>query len=336
MVWNTASIMKKETLPTTLREAFIQFSNEDLCVQFVAVMRWPDGDPVCPHCNQTGTGYLKTQRRWKCKNRDCRKQFSVKVGTIFEDSPIPLSKWLTVVWMVTNCKNGISSYEVARDIGVTQKSAWFMEHRVRTAMESGSFQKRLFSGKVEADETFIGGLARNMHKSRRLKTVKGPGGIASGKTAVMGLLERHGKKGKSQIRAAVVKNTRRKTLQGEIRVNVEKGSEVFTDGLLSYEGLGPDFFHDFVDHAETYVKGQVHTNGVENFWTLLKRTIKGTYVSVEPFHLFRYLNEQTFRFNERDKDDLGRFLTVMSGIAGKRLTYANLIGKDGLPEPAQP
>ncbi len=241
-----------------------------------------------------------------------QQQFSVKVGTIFEDSPIPLDKWLTAMWLLVNCKNGVSSYEIHRAIGVGQKTAWFMNHRLRMAIHTGSFDK--LSGEVEADESFIGGLARFMHADRREAAIKGTGG--AGKTAVMGLLERHGPDGHSRVRTKVVPNVRRGTLHGEIRENVEPGSEMFTDALRSYEGLEPDYVHNVIDHAERYADGKIHTNGMENFWSLLKRGIKGTYVSVEPFHLFRYLDEQVFRFNNRKTDDGNRFIGAMSGFAG--------------------
>jgi transposase-like protein len=226
--------------------------------------------------------------------------------------------------MVVNCKNGISSYEMARALGVTQKSAWFMNHRIRLAVQEGTFEP--MSGEVEVDETFIGGRARNMHKGRREQKITGTGG--AGKTAVMGLLERHGEDGHSKVRAKVVPNVRRKTLSPEVRENVAEGSEVFTDALKSYADLSDAYAHQVIDHAESYVRGKVHTNGLENFWSLLKRAIKGTYVSVEPFHLFRYLDEQTFRFNTRKAKDGARFLHAAAGIVGKRLTYKALTGSE--------
>lgn len=276
---------------------------------------------MCPRCGVVDEKhyYLKTRRVWKC--RDCKKQFSVKVGTIFEDSPLGLDKWLPAVWLIANCKNGISSYELAKDLGVQQKTAWFMLHRIRLAMQTGSFEK--LSGEVEADETYIGGKARNMHKSKREQKITGRG--SSGKVAVMGLLERHGK-----IKTKVVPDTRSRTLHVEIRENVLPGSEIYTDALRSYRGLDPECIHNVVDHAEQYVDGHVHTNGLENFWSLLKRGIKGTYVSVEPYHLFRYLDEQAFRFNEREGEDANRFSKVAGSVVGRRLTYSELTGADTL------
>src|SRR5829696_432774 len=283
--------------PKTLLESITYFSDLEVATEFVASLRWPDG-PVCPRCGLIDRKhyYLKTRRVWKC--RSCKKQFSVKLGTIFEDSPLGMDKWLSAVWMLVNCKNGKSSYELARDLGVTQKTAWFMLHRLRLAMQTGTFEK--LSGEVEADETFIGGKARNMHKSKRDEKISGRG--ASGKVAVMGLLERHG-----EVRTKVVPDTKSRTLQVEVKENVTPGSEVHTDALASYRGLDSEYVHNVVDHAETYVRGRVHTNGLENFWSLLKRGTKRTYVSVEPYHLFRYLDEQGFRFDERDGKDADRF-----------------------------
>jgi transposase-like protein len=309
--------MEKTCKPRTLQEAIVHFSDLDMATEYVAKLRWPDG-PVCPRCGTLDEKhyYLKTRRLWKC--RACNKQFSVKVGTIFEDSPIGLDKWLAAIWMIANCKNGISSYELSRAIGIQQKSAWFVLHRIRLAMQSGTFEK--MSGQIEADETFIGGKARNMHKSKREQKIQGRG--ASGKVAVMGLLERHGK-----VRTKIVPDTASRTLQVEVRENVETGSEVHTDALRSYRGLDPEYVHNVVDHAERYVDGNIHTNGLENFWSLLKRGIKGTYVSVEPFHLFRYLDEQAFRFNERSGKDADRFHKTLGSVAGRRLTYCELIGE---------
>ncbi len=310
--------MEKQTnFPKTLQEAIIYFSDLDTCTTFMAMIRWPDG-VTCPYCAGKAVSYLSSRRIWKCMSKTCHKQFSVKVGTVMEDSPIKLDKWLAAVWMITNAKNGISSCEISRALGVTQKSAWFLLHRVRLAMQSGTFEK--LSGQVEVDETYIGGLARNMHRSDRGRKITGTGG--SGKVAVMGLLERNGK-----VRAKVIANANQATLHGEVREHVEQGAELFTDGWKGYSGLHNDYVHQVIDHAEKYVDGQIHTNGIENFWSLLKRGIKGTYVSVEPFHLFRYLDEQTFRFNTRKGKDADRFMEAVGSIAGKRLTFDELIGK---------
>jgi transposase-like protein len=308
---------KQAHFPKTLQEAIKYFSDLDTCNTFMAQIRWPEG-VTCPYCEGKAVSYLSTRRKWKCMNKVCHKQFSVKVGTVMEDSPITLDKWLAAVWLITNAKNGISSYEVMRALGITQKSAWFLMHRIRLAMQTGTFEK--LSGQVEADETYIGGLARNMHRSEHSRKVTGTGG--KGKVAVMGLLERDGK-----VRAKVINNATQLTLHAEVRSNVEAGAELFTDGWKGYSGLHQEYIHQVIDHAEKYVDGQIHTNGIENFWSLLKRGIKGTYVSVEPFHLFRYLDEQTFRFNERKGKDADRFIKTVRQIAGKRLTFDELIGK---------
>jgi transposase-like protein len=307
----------KEELPTTLLEAIRYFSDLDVANEFTASLRWPDG-PVCPSCGGTDLGYINTRRLWKCKDKDCRRQFSVKVGTIFEDSPIPLDKWLSSIWLIANAKNGISSHELGRSIGLTQKSAWFVLHRIRLAMQTGTFRK--FSGDVEVDETFIGQKARNMHPEVRQRRISGTGG--KDKAAVFGMIERDG-----EVRAMVVPNTRKRILQGAIREHVVPGSQVYSDQSHSYTGLSEDYEHATVDHAVEYVRGQVHTNTMENFWSLLKRGLKGTYVSVEPFHLFRYLDEQVFRFNRRKANDFTRFAWVLGAIAGRRLTYDALTGK---------
>jgi transposase-like protein len=314
--------MKEQNqFPETLSEAIKYFADADTALNFMASVRWPDGKVACPCCKSSNTAFLSTRRLWKC--RDCEKQFSAKVGTIFEDSALGFDKWLPAFWMIVNAKNGISSCELARALGVTQKTAWFMLHRIRLAMQNGSVDK-LF-GEVEADETYIGGKVRNMHTDRRRKRGRGTGGV--GKAIVMGLLERNTKVKASTVKMKHVENARRGTVQGEIRQHVEAGSQVFTDALASYNGLNPDYVHEAIDHAKEYVRGNVHTNGLENFWSLLKRTIKGTYVSVEPFHLFRYLDEQAFRFNEREHTDSGRFLKGIIGIIGKRLQYSKLIGQ---------
>ena len=248
---------------------------------------------------------------------------SVKVGTIFEDSALPLDKWLIAMWMIANCKNGVSSYEVGRALGITQKSAWFVLHRIRLAMQSRSFVQLGGNGKeVEVDETFIGGAARFMHADKRKRRITETG--TKDKIAIQGILERGG-----EVRATVVGNRKKHLLQTNIRTHVKAGSAIYTDALMSYQGLKHQGFeHQVIDHAERYVDGQVHTNGLENFWSLFKRQLKGTYISVEPFHLFRYLDEQVFRYNYRKlAHDGARFEYVASHVIGKRLTHDELTGK---------
>ena len=302
-------------LPTNLLEAVKYFSDLDVATEFVAKMRWPNG-PVCPNCGGVEHSFISTRRLWKCKA--CKKQFSVKVGTIFEDSALGLDKWLPAVWLIANSKNGISSHELGRALGTTQKSAWFMLHRIRLAMQTGNFGK--FEGEVEVDETFIGGRARNMHKSVRAKRITGRGG--HNKVIVAGVLERGGK-----VRTTILPDTTRQTFQKHVRDHVTEGSAVYTDSHSGYTGLDADYDHQVVDHMEQYARGRVHTNGLENFWALLKRGLHGTYVSVQPFHLFRYLDERAFTFNLRELNDLGRFCAVLSAVSGRRLTYAKLTGR---------
>lgn len=311
----------KETTPDTLLGAINYFADVDVATMFVAGLRWPEG-VTCPHCEGKECPYVASRRVWQCKG--CRKQFSVKVGSIFEDSPIPLSKWLPAMWMLVNCRNGVSSYEIARDIGVTQKTAWFMMHRLRLAIHAGSFDR--WTGEIEADETFIGGKARNMHAAKRRKIGISQSKSMLGKVAVMGLLQRHGDG--SKVRTRVLLNRKKHQLEDVVTDNVEAGATLYTDALRSYDRMAArGYVHHVIDHAEAYVDGAVHTNGLENFWSLLKRALKGTYVSVEPFHLFRYLDEQAYRFNSRKGTDAQRFLDACKDVFGKRLTYDVLTGK---------
>jgi transposase-like protein len=326
--------MNTTSCPQTLIEAVRYFSDLDLCHSYMVGVKWPDGKITCPECGADNIGTIKArpagigsdgkkkrarQPTLQCKNVECRKQFSAKVGTIFEDSPLGLDKWFVAVWCITNAKNGISSCEVARAIGVTQKTAWFLLHRIRLAMQTGSFEK--FKGEIESDETFIGGKAKFMHAAKREERIQGRGTV--GKTIAQGILQRGGK-----VRVSVVPDQKKETLQRNVRRNVMPGAHVFTDTLRSYEGLSVQYVHGMVDHsAGQYVDGKIHTNGMENFWSLTKRCLKGTYVAVAPWHLFRYLDEESMRFNERWGNDAERFVTVLSRIAGRRLTYKALIGQ---------
>ncbi len=303
----------KNRHPESLLQAIQYFSDLDVATDFVAGLRWPNG-AVCPRCGGVEHSYLKTRRIWKCK--ECQKQYSVKLGTIFEDSPLGLDKWLPAVWLIANSKNGISSHELARSLGTTQKSAWFMLHRIRLAMESGSFDK--LDGEVEVDETYIGGRAKNMHLHVRKQKITGRGG--HNKTIVMGFRERGGR-----VESTIVKGTHGTILKGEVTKRVAPGSAIYTDVHGGYRGLDSmGYTHGAVDHREAYVSGRVHTNGLENFWSLLKRGLHGTYVSVDPAHLYRYVEERMFTYNLRDLDDYGRFTTVLRRAAGRRLTYAEL------------
>ena len=321
--------------PKTLQEAVIYFSNPANCLDYMLAWRWPNGVVTCPTCGSSKVKFLGNQGRWQCSSHHAKRQFSAKVGTIMEDSPISLDKWLVAMWLIVNCKNGISSCEIARALGVTQKTAWFMDHRIRLTMQDEYATGKL-GGEVEADETFIRAKARNMHKSKRDRRITGTGG--KDKTAVIGLLERGGK-----VRTKVISSRKKKELHAEVKKHVEAGAALYTDALMSYRGLETDFVHRVVDHAVEYVNGRIHTNGLENFWSLLKRGLKGTYVAVEPFHLDRYIDEQVFRYNNRATKenpltDADRFSLALTQLANKRLTYAELTAKtaegaSGTPEP---
>ncbi len=326
--------------PKTLLEAIQYFSDAENCRKFMISIRWEDGIVRCPMCGSEEVTFMEKSKLYNCRIKHARQKFSLKVGTIFEDSPIGLDKWLPAFWLMTNCKNGISSYEISRALGVTQKSAWFMSHRIRYAMKDTNYGSKLggSGAPVQVDESFVGGKVKNMHKDRVAKLMIGiPTDREQGyetrkdnKTAVIGMFDSASR----QVRAKVVKNVRRETLQKEILSNIKYGSEVHTDSAVAYDSLSHKYVHETVNHAGTYVNGQVHTNSLENFWSLMKRNLSGTYVAVEPFHLDRYLDEQVFRFNNRiGHNDASRFRKVMSQTIHKRLTLAELTGK-GAQRPA--
>jgi len=314
--------------PKTLQEAILYFSNPETCLAFMVEQRWPDGRVLCPTCGSDRVTFLAAYRRWKCHTKHPRQQFSIKVGTIFEDSPLGLEKWLPALWMLVNDKNGISSYEVHRALRVTQKTAWFMLHRLRLALQVGRFVK--FSGRVEADETFIGPHPRNLHADKRAKLTgsRREDERYISKAIVAGILDR----AKGKVYAQVVPTTRAEHLAPIISKRVKPGSEMITDMLRSYWSVRDRYIHSVIDKTKSYVKGHVHTNGLENFWSLLKRGLRGTYISVDSFHLHRYVDEQVFRYNERrdSHGDCGRFVKALRRIVGKRLTYRDLITDPGL------
>ena len=306
----------KQAFPRTLLEAVKYFSDLDVCRGFLAHLRWPDGI-TCPSCGSFDISDMPTRKMWRCKL--CKRQFSVKVGTIFEDSPIGLDKWLPAVWALASAKNGVSSHELARSIGVTQKTAWFVLQRIRLAMQTKGFEAPLI-GTVEVDETFIGGKVRNMSLSKR----KGKSPAYWDKTPVMGVLQRGG-----EVRAFPIPEAKAEHMQAHVRKHVAEGSNLYTDGHLAYRPLEFAYEHRFVDHLlNEYVNGQVHVNGIENFWSLLKRSIKGTYIKPEPKHISRYVDEQVFRFNSRKMLDAERFAVVLGKVAGTRLTWREMTGKD--------
>jgi transposase-like protein len=318
-------MLKSPNTPVSLSDAIAYFSDQDNALRFLAELRWPNG-VTCPHCRANDPGFLKSRRIWKCRAKECRKQFSIKIGTIFEDSPLGLDKWLPALWMLANSKNGISSYEVARALHVTQKTAWFMLGRIRLAMRSKTFVR--FEGEVEMDESYLGGLYKNMHRSKRDRL--GSGFRQKNKVGVLGVLERKRGRKPSKVRVAVVgEDVDPKNLFQHVKNIVKDGTTLYTDEHKNYGILSNAFNRQAVGHtAREYVRGKVHTNGIENFWSLLKRTIRGTYVSIDPFHVFRYLDEQAFRFNHRVASDGDRFVTVVDSLLGKRLTYRQLTGAD--------
>jgi transposase-like protein len=303
--------------PKTLLEAVRHYADPKICFETMLTVKWPDGKVVCPSCGSDKVGVIRSRSKLQCKVVGCRKQFSVKVGTIFEDSPLGLDKWFVAAWCIANAKNGISSLELGRALGVTQKTAWFMLMRIREAMKTRTGRK--LSGEIESDESFFGGKAANMHKWRREKLIRGRGAV--GKAIVQGLIERSQGDGISQFRGFVVPNTEAYALCPNVWRNVETGSRVYTDASPSYYELALRYFHASVDHLTRYVSARVHTNGLENFWSLLKRAIRGTYVAVAAFHLERYVDEEAFRFNNRDVGDGLRFQRVLRAVVGKRLTY---------------
>jgi transposase-like protein len=304
--------------PKTLQEAVLYFNDPDNCISYLVARRWPNG-VICPNCGSTKVSYLESVRRWQCSSHHDQRQFTLKTGTIMEDSPIRIDKWMIAMWLVLNCKNGISSYEIGRALGMSQKSAWHLMHRVRYALHGGPVGK--LSGQVEADETLIGGKSRNMHREKRARKITGTGG--KDKIAVMGMVERGG-----NVRAFVTGTRKKKDLQPLIREHVEAGAAIFSDELKSYDGLESDYQHAVINHAVEYVNGNVHTNTMENFWSLLKRGLHGTYISVEPYHLFRYIDEQAYRYNNRKLTDSERFDLAVRQIVGKRLTWDSLTGKE--------
>ncbi len=302
--------------PKTLIEAITYFSIYEKCRQFMIAIRWNDGVVRCPRCGSENVLYMEKARLYFCRAKHEKAKFSLKVGTIFEDSAIGLEKWLPAAWLISNCKNGISSYELARALGVTQKSAWHMLHRLREAMtdETGKLGG---NGPIECDETFVGGKVKNMHKNKRPAiAMQGQGN----KAVVMGMLERGGR-----VKAQVVANRTKQQMSPAMADNIEAGANIITDELSTYGFLETPYNREIVNHAVEYVNGHIHTNGIENFWSLLKRSLGGTYISVEPFHLDAYVKEQVFRYNNRkDADDFTRFVTCIQGIQGKRLTYTAL------------
>ena len=296
--------------PTTLIEAVIYFSKEDICIQYMAKLRWPSG-AICPTCGRTDVSYLEKQKRWQCKSAHSKRQFSAKSGTIFEDSAIGLDKWLPAVWAIVNSKNGISSYELGKAIGVTQKTAWFMAQRIRAAMEYDTTEK--LTGTVEADETYVGGKSDLKHKY-------------SNKQAVIGVVEK--KKDTGKVRAFATKQADATVAVPFLRESVAPDSVIHTDESRIYNRVKRNFDHQVVNHSELeYVRNGVSTNTIDGFWNLFKRSYKGTYTHLSAQHLNRYVQEHSCRYNTRTMNDGDRFEYVINGVIGKRLSYKSLICK---------
>ncbi|WP_374309153.1 IS1595 family transposase [Methylocella sp.] len=290
------------------------FPDEQACVDHLRAIRWRDGE-FCPHCGDNRVYHFSDRKTFKCGA--CKARFSIKVGTIFEDTKLPLRKWFMAIWLITNHPKGIASVTLAKDLKITQKTAWFVLHRLRHAARAASFNAPL-KGDVEADTTFVGGKEKNKHADK--KTPGSQGG--ANKAVVLGVIERDG-----ELRAEHVGDAKAKTLQGNIRRNVKAGSAVLTDEDSAFIGLDRDFNHLTVNHSKgEYVRlgGFVHTNGIESVWALLKRQIVGIHHRVSPKHLQRYVDEMTWRFNRREMRVTPRMNDMFACVEG-RLTYKALI-----------
>ena len=306
----------------SLMEVMEYFTDEKKCLDYLMAQRF-DGAIVCPHCASTKIYCFSDGMRYKCGS--CRQQFTAKVGTIFEGSKIPMKKWFVAIYLVTSHKKGISSHQLAKDIKVTQKTGWFMLHRIRFALGQGSFEVNMGGndgGIVEVDEVFIGGLEKNKHASK--KSSKLYGNKHAAKTMIVGLLERGG-----EVRTRVTPIVDHGTLQGIIHLNVKPGSKIVTDAHKGYVGLRDTFDHISIKHTEgKYVtKGEIHTNSIEGYWSLFQRSIIGIYHSVSPKHLQAYCDESAYRYNTRKSNEGNRVQNTISKTNGKRLTYNALISK---------
>lgn len=297
----------------SLLELADAFPDEQSCIDHLRAIRWRDGE-FCPYCGGTRIYSFSDRKTHKCG--DCKARFSVKVGTIFHDSKLPLRKWFLAIWLVTSHKKGIASTQLAKDLKITQKTAWFVLHRLRHAARTRSFNAPL-NGTLEADETYVGGKEKNKHASQRTGGTQG----GKGKSIVLGMVEREG-----ELRAGVVGDMKAKTVQSIVRANVEKGSTVMTDEHGAFVGLAGDYMHHAVNHsAGEYVRHYIlHTNGIESVWALLKRQIIGIHHWVSPKHLHRYVDEMTWRFNRRDLEEGHRVNDMFAYVEG-RLTYKALI-----------
>jgi transposase-like protein len=305
-----------EKRPQTLLAALRHFTPE-VADAFVASIKWPNG-PACPTCGSANIGKIASRQRFQCREKGCRKQFSLITGTIFEASHLRLDQWVVAVWMIVNCRNGVSSCEIARTIGCKQQSAWHLLHRVRELMLPGD--EAPFTGSCESDETFVGGLFKFMSQHRRERAMAN--GRPNGKSVVHAIKERES----GRVRAEVIPAARWEFVMDAVLEKVEPGSKLYTDSARIYGWAKDVYKHTAVNHAERYVSedGETHTNGCENFFNCLRRGLKGTYIATHHEHLPAYVNEQVYRFNVRHQSEWERFDGVMRRIVGKRLTYADL------------
>lgn len=300
--------------PGTLLAA-MRYYDAETARAYITSIKWPDG-PCCPKCGSVNVAEIPTRARFRCRERGCRTQFSLITGTIMESTHLRLDQWIAAVWMIANCRNGVSSCEIARTIGCKQQSAWHLLHRVRHILAPET--EGQFKGEVEADETFVGGLFKFMSESRRKRAENN--GRPNGKSVVHAMKERE----TGMIRAEVIPAAKLEYVRDAVMENVAEGSTLYTDSARVYDWAAQVYKHETVNHNVEYVRGRCHTNGLENYFNCLRRGLKGTYIKAHHEHLTAYVNEQTYRFNRRKDSDWQRFDRAMRQIVGKRLTYKEL------------
>ena len=302
----------------SLPALFKAFPDNETALKHFEGVHWKNG-AFCPYCKGARVMHFKDGKTYKCS--DCRKRFSSKTGTIFEDTKLGMHIWFGAMWLLLNRPKGIASTQLAVDLDITQKSAWFVLHRLRYASRTRSFNRPL-AGEVEADETYVGGKARNMSKERRERTVNGTGG--AGKTIVIGVIERGGGGTPGEVRAMTIPDTKTRTIQSVVRGHVAPGTTLMTDSAVAYVGM-PEYTHETVNHfAREYARGPFHTNSIEGFWSLFKRQYHGTRHWISPKHMNAYLDEACYRFDRRETDRTVRVDDLLTRVAG-RITYGTLI-----------